>query len=105
MEFLKNYTSVKKIFSRVKLAKAKMYCDVAKQRTQQENEQLLVEWVNNEVLIAGPKQDVKAKLKEIEKDLANTTTERYYCKGLVVIVFVYSCCKPGVGLLLEYLNN
>ena len=95
MEFLKNYTSVKKNFSRVKLAKAKMNCNVAKQRTQQENEQLLVEWVNNnEVLIAGPKEDVEAKLKDIEENLANITIKRYYRKGLIVTVFVYSYCKP-----------
>ena len=94
MEFLKNYTSVKKIFSRVKLAKAKMYCDIAKQRTQQENEQLLVKWVNNAVLIAGPKENVEAKLKEIEENLLNITIKRYYCKGLIVTAFVYSYCKP-----------
>ena len=93
MKFLKNYTSVKKTFSRVKLAKAKTYYDVAKHRKQKENEQLFVEWVNNEVLIAGPKSDVEAKLKEIEENLANITIKRYYRKGLVVTVFAYSYCK------------
>ena len=78
LNFLERYSSTRKTFGRIKVAKAKMFSpDLFKERSNEENDQLIVEWINTDVFIAGPESEVTSKLQEIQEIIANPSKERY----------------------------
>ena len=67
-DFLERYSSIQKFFNHDHLMKVVLKeKDFFKNQTQQENQELFVEWqlIKNRVRIAGLKEDVDAKLRRI----------------------------------------